>query len=101
MKIHMDAAQIKAILDQVTTVYNNKVKEEKEQDTKKGGKKNNKPALKGTKVSTNQMMLGQMMGGDNDFGDNLDSDDDENDVTKPAKGKKLVVKVEEVEQDFM
>lgn len=89
----MESKKIKEILDNVTTLYNEKVKEEKEKD--KGGKgKAAKAQIKAGKQTVNHQMMNEMMGED-DYGD---ENEDDYGVEVPKGTKK---KVPEQEIDFM
>lgn len=95
----LDSKKIKEILDNVTTLYNEKVKEEKDKDKPSKGK-SAKAAIKSGKQTTNivnNQMMSDMMG-EQDYGDeNEDDYGDEGDYQ--AKGTKK--KVPEAEIDFM
>jgi Translation initiation factor eIF3 subunit len=66
---HIDSKNIKVILDSVTALYNEKVKEEKEKE-KKGGSKPAKAQLKSGKQDLNKQLVGNLMGDDDDeYGD--------------------------------
>ena len=63
----IDSKKIKEILDSVTAIYNEKVKEEKEKE--KGGKGaagKNKATLKSGKQHLNQQLVSNLMGEDDD-----------------------------------
>ena len=78
---NLDSIKIKKILDQITTIYNEKVKEEKEKD--KPNKKPQKSKLNAGKQAANNKLIENLMG-DDDYGDE-DEDDDEV-VGKKGKG---------------
>ena len=82
---HLDSKRIKKILDQMTTMYNEKVKEEKDKDKPK---KSQKATLKGGKNQVNTKMMDDLMG------DDYDSEEDDG----TYKGK---ARAEEEDYDFM
>jgi hypothetical protein len=62
---HLESKKIKEILDSVTALYNEKVKEEKEKE--KGGKSaagKGKAQLKAGKQTVNQQLVSDLMGED-------------------------------------
>ena len=67
----IDSKKIKEILDSVTTLYNEKVREEKEKE--KGGKGaaggKAKAQLKAGKQTINQQLVSNLLGDDDDYGE--------------------------------
>ena len=68
--------EVKKIIDNLTVIHSNKQKEEKKKDGKKKPSKNQKPQIKsmGAKGvdnsrNNNQQMIGDLVGGDDDYGD--------------------------------
>jgi hypothetical protein len=95
----LESKRIKEILDTVTTLYNEKVKEEKEKDKTGKAKAKKAPQLVAGKNTVNQQMMHDLMGED-DYGDEDDYGADDDDV--PVGGKKgAKKKVQEEEYDFM
>jgi hypothetical protein len=90
----LDSKKIKDILDNVTTLYNEKVKEEKEKD--KGGKNKPKkvPQLAAGKSTRDAQIISAMIG-DDDYGDEDEYGEEGITATKSKK------KVEEADYDFM
>lgn len=68
---HIDSKKIKEILDSVTALYNEKVREEKEKEKSgKGSQKTAKAQLKTGKQHLNQQLVSNLMGDDDDeYGD--------------------------------
>lgn len=67
---HTDSKKIKEILDSVTALYNEKVKEEKDKEKKggaAGGK--SKAQLKSGKQHLNQQLVSNLMGDEDDYGE--------------------------------
>jgi Translation initiation factor eIF3 subunit len=92
----LESKRIKEILDMVTTLYNEKVKEEKEKDKAGKSKAKKAPQLVAGKNTVNQQMMHDLMGED-DYGDEDDYGED-----VPASGKKgAKKKIQEDEFDFM
>lgn len=82
----IDSKKIKEILDSVTAIYNEKVKEEKEKEKKGGaGASKNKAQLKSGKQHLNQQLVSNLMG-----------EDDEDEY-----GEEGYQRVKEEEYDFM
>ena len=75
----LESKKIKEILDSVTTIYNTKVKEEK--DKEKGTKKPAKAKLNAGKSQMNEMLVNKLMGDDDGYGE-----EDEYGNEAPAKG---------------
>ena len=90
---HTDSKKIKEILDSVTAIYNEKVKEEKEKE--KTGKGKPKAALKTGKNIINQKMESDLMG--DDYGD----EDEEYGEEGALAGKGKFKREQEEEFDFM
>ena len=88
----LESKKIKEILDTVTTLYNEKVKEEKEKE--KGGKKTTKVQIKAGKQTVNLQMMNDMMG-EEDYGEEDEYGEEETTVKTAKK------KVQEEEFDFM
>ena len=64
----LDSKKIKEILDSMTTIYNEKVKDEKEKEKSgKGGKA--KAQLKSGKQHINQQLVTNLMGDEDEYGD--------------------------------
>jgi hypothetical protein len=95
----LESKKIKEILDNITTLYNEKVKEEKEKEKSGGGKGKSKATLKAGKQHANVQMMHDLMGED-DYGEEAYGDEDEIIASGSKKGgaKK---KVQEEEFDFM
>lgn len=69
---HIDSKKIKEILDSVTALYNEKVREEKEKEKAgKGGAAKAKAQLKAGKQHLNQQLVNNLMGDDEEdaYGD--------------------------------
>ena len=64
----LESKKIKEILDTVTALYNEKVREEKEKD-KAGVKASKKPKINAGKQTQNAQMVSDLMGDDDDYGD--------------------------------
>lgn len=62
----IDSKKIKEILDSVTAIYNEKVKEEKEKEKGGKGAGKNKATLKSGKQHLNQQLVSNLMGEDDD-----------------------------------
>lgn len=101
MSKNIESKKIKEILDSVTALYNEKVKEEKEKE--KGGKGASKPQkaqLKSGKQAVNTKMMTDLMGED-EYGDEDEYDEEDEDAGAgkiKAKGKG---RAQEEEFDFM
>lgn len=94
----LDSKKIKDILDNVTTLYNEKVKEEKEKD--KGGKaKPKKTAQLASGKNTRDAQIINQMIGDDDYDD--EDDYGEEGYTAAAGKGGARKKVEEADYDFM
>ena len=93
----IESKKIKEILDSVTAIYNEKVKEEKEKD--KGGKtaKQAKAQLKSGKQHQNVQMMNDLLGDDYDD-EEAEGEEGEGGAAYKKKGKG---KVQEEEVDFM
>ena len=99
----LESKKIKEILDSVTTIYNEKVKEEKEKE-KTGGKNKGKATLKGAgKPYHNQNLIDDILGGDEEEEYGEEYGEEGEGGAKVAKGKavKGKAKVQEEEFDFM
>lgn len=99
---HLESIKIKEVLDTLTTIYNEKVKEEKEKE-KTGGKGKGKAQLKSGKMLQNAKMMDDVMAED-DYGSEKEYDEDEEEEGASASKKKkggAKKKVEEEEYDFM
>jgi hypothetical protein len=88
----LESKRIKEILDTVTTLYNEKWKEEKDKEKSGKGKQKKQPQLAAGKNTLNQQMMSDLLG-DDDYGEEDDYGDEDF-----AGGKK---KVQEGEYDFM
>ncbi len=88
----LESKRIKEILDTVTALYNEKVKEEKEKDKSSKGKSKKGPQLAAGKQTVNTQMMHDLMGED-DYGE-----EEEYGAQTAAGGKK---KVQEADYDFM
>ena len=98
-----ESTKIKEILDSMTTIYNEKVKEEKEKEKTGGGKGKGKATLKAGKQIHNTKMIDDVMAED-DYGSEKEYDEDEEGEGASASKKKkggAKKKVEEEEYDFM
>lgn len=96
----LDSIKLKEILDSLTTIYNEKVKEEKDKEKTGGGKGKGKATLKAGKQLQNAKMMDDVMAED-DYGE---EDEYGEEVVGGAAGKKkggAKKKVEEEEYDFM
>jgi hypothetical protein len=88
-----ESKKIKEILDAITTTYNEKVKEEKDQE--KGGKnKGGKAQLKSGKNIVNQKLEADIMGGDDeDYGEEEYGEEGEGGAVSKNQQKKGKVRV--------
>ena len=93
----LESKRIKEILDTVTTLYNEKVKEEKEKEKTGKGKQKKQPQLAAGKNTLNQQMMSDLMG-DEDYGEEEYGDEYGAEGYTGGKGKK---KVQEGDYDFM
>lgn len=92
----LDSKRIKEILDIITTIYNEKVREEKDKSGK--GKPKKTAQLASGKNTRDQQIISQMIGED-DYGEEYD-DEDEDGEGQPKKGKGNQ-KFQEDDYDFM
>ena len=93
----LESKRIKEILDNVTTLYNEKVKEEKEKDKTGKGKQKKGPQLAAGKQTVNQQLMHDLLG-DDDYGD---EDEYGQEAGASAGGAKAKKKVQEADFDFM
>lgn len=96
VQTQLESKRIKEILDNITTLYNEKVKEEKEKDKAGKGKQKKGPQLVAGKQTVNQQMMQDLMG--DDYGDEEEYGDEDFAAGSGSKAKK---KVQEAEYDFM
>lgn len=89
----LDAKKIKEVLDSITTIYNEKVKEEKDKDKGGKGKAKKQPQLASGKNTRDAQIISQMIGED-DYGE---EEYGEEDYAQP-KGKS---RAQEADYDFM
>lgn len=66
---HTESKNIKEILDSVTAIYNEKVKEEKEKEKGGKGATKVKAQLKAGKQHINQQLVTNLMGEEDEYGD--------------------------------
>jgi hypothetical protein len=67
---HIDSKQIKVVLDSITALYNEKVKEEKDKEKSGKGASKTKAQLKAGKQHINAQLVTSLMGeDDDDYGD--------------------------------
>ncbi len=88
----LESKRIKEILDNITTLYNEKVKEEKEKDKAGKSKQKKQPQLAAGKQTVNQQLMHDLMGED-DYGE----EEYGAETSFPAAKKK----VQEADFDFM
>ncbi len=65
----IESKKIKEILDSVTAIYNEKVKEEKEKEKSGKGGTKAKAQLKSGKQHINQQLVNNLMGDEDEYGD--------------------------------
>lgn len=97
----IDSQKIKEILDSLTTIYNEKVKEEKEKEKTGGGKGKGKATLKAGKQILNAKMMDDVMAED-DYGSEKEyvEDEEEGGAGASASKKKVGGKKKETEEEY-